>query len=373
MKKNFWKISIVFFSVFFAISINSYSDNTRVPPQWTISGTIIDGTDPIPNVTVSITRNGNPYDSTTTDSSGNYLFPSLIEDYTYVVKPTKTHYTFNPIDKSIYLTNDVNNADFTGTLDQWTISGTITDTNSNPVSNVTVNLTGDSIANTITDGSGNYSFNNLDAGATYVITPNSIKYSFTPSFITHPNLSSDITGDTFTATLLYYDISGTITESGNPLSNVTVNLTGDSTATTITDISGNYSFNNLDAGAAYIVTPTKGNWTFSPENASYANLDESKTQDFVGTKMFATDLTDVKVYPNPCKNGTITFNNLTENAKIQIYTITGKLVFEGEADSIDYQWYLKNEDDKDIASGVYIYYISNDKGDKKTGKFVVIQ
>ena len=93
--------------------------------------------------------------------------------------------------------------------------------------------------------------------------------------------------------------------------------------------------------------------------------------------MFATALTDVKVYPNPFKPDmvidVITFANLTENAKIQIYTISGTIIFEAEADSIEYQWNIKNKDDNDIVSGVYIYYISDDKGNKKIGKIAVIR
>ncbi|MCD6579860.1 T9SS type A sorting domain-containing protein, partial [bacterium] len=92
---------------------------------------------------------------------------------------------------------------------------------------------------------------------------------------------------------------------------------------------------------------------------------------------FSNNLNGIKLYPNPFKQdmGTdvITFANLTENAKIQIYTITGNLVFEVEAESIDYPWNLKNNIGDDIKSGIYIYLITNDNGEKKIGKFAVIK
>ena len=435
--------------------------NYGVISKWSISGTITDGANPISGVTINLT--GDSTASTITDGSGNYAFNNLDAGSTYIITPTKVHWTFNPVNLTyVNLSNNITNADFTGTLDTWSISGTINDTGSNPISGVTVDLTGDSTASTITDGSGNYSFNNLDAGCTYTITPTKIHYTFTPVDRTYTDLSSDVTNSNFTGTLLnlwsisglitdgvnpmvgvtvslsgdsaastitdssgnysfnnlpagctytitpsktnytftpvdrtYADlssdvtnsdftgtlnlwaISGTITDGVNPISDVTVGLSGDSTASTITDGSGNYSFTSLNAGSTYVITPTKKNYSFTPENITFVNLAGDEIQDFIGTKLFATDLSEVKVYPNPYKDeyGTdiITFANLTENAKIQIYSISGKLVIEAEADSIEYKWDLKNEDGKDIASGVYIYYISNDKGDRAVGKFVVIR
>jgi hypothetical protein len=93
--------------------------------------------------------------------------------------------------------------------------------------------------------------------------------------------------------------------------------------------------------------------------------------------VYSENLGNVIVYPNPWKSDmgvdVITFSNLTENCKIQIYTIAGELVFEVKPDNIDYQWDLKNEKGKKVASGVYLYIISNDKGEKKTGKIVIIR
>ena len=94
---------------------------------------------------------------------------------------------------------------------------------------------------------------------------------------------------------------------------------------------------------------------------------------FTGTTIFATNLESVIVYPNPCKSETITFNNLTKNAIITIYNITGEKIKEIKAENADATYNLKNENDNSIASGVYIYYISDDKDHKRIGKFAVIK
>jgi hypothetical protein len=179
--------------------------------------------------------------------------------------------------------------------------------------------------------------------------------------------------------LLLCSINGTTTDGANPIQNVTVSVTKDGAEhdSTTTDGSGNYTFTDLNAGSTYVVAPSMKYWLFTPESTTYIDLDGAKTQDFTGTKDFAANLEDVVVYPNPFKpdmgTNVITFSNLTENAKIQIYTITGNLVFEEKADSIEYKWNLKNRNGNDVASGVYIYYISNDKGEKKIGKITIIK
>ncbi|MCK4642191.1 VCBS repeat-containing protein [bacterium] len=269
-----------------------------------------------------------------------------------------------------------NPLDAPNVLQIYSISGTITD-GTNPVPDVTVDLTGDSTASTITDTNGNYSFGNLDVGATYVITPAKTNYIFDPVNLTYINLSSDVTDADFTGTLDQWIISGTITDGVNPFPDVTVNLTGDSTAMTITDVSGNYVFNDLDAGATYVITPAKTNYTFAPVNLTYIDFSgDAADADFTGTKLFATDLENIVVYPNPWKSdggvSVVTFANLTENAIVQIYTIGGEIIIEIDADSMSYSWNLKNEAGEDIAAGVYFYVISNDT-ESTTGKFVIIR
>ncbi len=92
---------------------------------------------------------------------------------------------------------------------------------------------------------------------------------------------------------------------------------------------------------------------------------------------FAEDLSQAKTYPNPYKGNYfsgITFDSLTEGSKIKIYTLSGQLIKEIEvSDEGMVFWDVKNEQGKKIASGIYIYLIVDEKGNKKTGKIAIIK
>ncbi len=279
----------------------------------------------------------------------------------------------------LYITTINVYADSTRLPATWTISGTITD-GTNPIADVNVEIVrnGSIHDSTTTNASGDYSFTSLIDSDNYLITPTKEHYTFAPVDRTYLNLSNDINNAHFVGTLVV-SIGGTITDGAEPLPNVTVDLTGDSTASTLTDVNGDYLFANLNAGATYTITPMKAKYEkFTPANRTYTDLSAVIVDaDFAGTKAFAADLENIVVYPNPCKldsdNKVVTFVNLTENSKIEVFSITGNLVFEAEADSLEYQWDLKNDAGKDIVSGLYIYHISNDKDEKETGKFVIIR
>lgn len=76
------------------------------------------------------------------------------------------------------------------------------------------------------------------------------------------------------------DISGSISYCSSPGSvpvpNVTLNLTGDVTTSTVSDGSGNYQFSSLAAGGTYTVTPSKGART--PSSAGINTMDVIATQ-----------------------------------------------------------------------------------------------
>jgi sugar lactone lactonase YvrE len=103
----------------------------------------------------------------------------------------------------------------------------------------------------------------------------------------------------------------------------------------------------------------------------------------------AADLTGVFVYPNPYRPGSgtaydnplmgngVIFGALTANAKIRIYTIAGELVKEltvtgGSGEKL---WDTLNKDGEKVASGVYIYMVTNPDNSamKAKGKFAIIR
>jgi competence ComEA-like helix-hairpin-helix protein len=96
----------------------------------------------------------------------------------------------------------------------------------------------------------------------------------------------------------------------------------------------------------------------------------------LGVQLASPNLLNVICYPNPCKGyDKITFKNLTDQCKIQIYTIARELVFEQEYNNTNgiAEWNLKNKEGKNVASGVYIYLITNDQKQKATGKIGIIK
>lgn len=98
----------------------------------------------------------------------------------------------------------------------------------------------------------------------------------------------------------------------------------------------------------------------------------------------APDLSDAYVYPNPFKPNSpgsfqaakLTFKHLPAQTKIAIFAITGKRVAElHKTDStVDYyEWNATNGDGQQLASGVYLYFMTSPDGSKAKGKFAVIR
>jgi len=72
---------------------------------------------------------------------------------------------------------------------------------------------------------------------------------------------------------------------------------------------------------------------------------------------------DLKVFPNPFKPASghtkVTFDNLTPDSDIRIYSVTGKLVWEKlDITSTQVLWYADNSASQKLAAGVYIYVIT---------------
>ena len=217
--------------------------------SWSISGTITGAT----GVTVALS--GAATATATTDSSGNYSFPGLVNG-SYTVTPTKAGFTFNPTSTPVTVNGaNVGGINFVATAtSSWSISGTITG-----ATGVTVALSGAATATATTDASGNYSFPGLLNGS-YTVTPTKAGFTFNPTSTPVTVNGANVGGINFVATAISsWSISGTITGT----TGVTVALSGAATATATTDSSGNYSFPGLLNGS-YTVTPTKAGFTFNP-------------------------------------------------------------------------------------------------------------
>ena len=128
-----------------------------------------------------------------------------------------------------------------GTAPTYSISGTVSGA---VLSGVTITSSAAGSPSTTTDAGGNYSFTNV-ANGSYTITPSLAGYTFSPSSTVATVSGANKTDIDFTATANIaptYSIAGTV--SGAVLSGVTITLSGDASASTITDASGNYSFSS---------------------------------------------------------------------------------------------------------------------------------
>jgi hypothetical protein len=88
----------------------------------------------------------------------------------------------------------------------------------------------------------------------------------------------------------------------------------------------------------------------------------------------------VIVYPNPYKaweHGQITFwgKKLTQGTVIKIYNVAGELIKSLKEFGNDYQvtWQADNDSGRPVASGIYIYIITNPAGEKRVGKIGIIK
>jgi len=109
--------------------------------------------------------------------------------------------------------------------------------------------------------------------------------------------------------------------------------------------------------------------------------DVTGTDSAIGTytapKEFKLKLTELIVYPNPFKysqNNQITFDGLTTDVKIRIFTLVGELVWEKDVTGqVKWSWDVKNKRGENLARGIYVYLVTNSSGEKKIGKIAIIR
>ncbi|MDD5687375.1 MAG: FG-GAP-like repeat-containing protein [Elusimicrobia bacterium] len=96
----------------------------------------------------------------------------------------------------------------------------------------------------------------------------------------------------------------------------------------------------------------------------------------------SSDMSNVKVYPNPYNPATAVLGklkliNLPINSIIKLYSVTGELVRELKETDFGnlgwLEWDGKNDNGDKVGKGVYIYQIQDAAGNKKTGKIGLIK
>ncbi len=69
----------------------------------------------------------------------------------------------------------------------------------------------------------------------------------------------------------------------------------------------------------------------------------------------------------------MTFDHLAANTDIKIFTISGREVRRVSTTSDSATWDLKNDSGDHVASGVYLYLVTNNLGQQAHGKLAVIR
>jgi hypothetical protein len=149
-----------------------------------------------PNVKISLSTDGGltyPYVlAATTPNDGSEAVN--LPDVTTVLARIKVEAVGN-----IFF--DVNHSNFniiSPSAASASISGSVTTSDGAPLAGVVMNLNGARTAKAITDGNGNYHFNNIETGNFYVVTPSFVNHHFSPSDRAF-SLAANKTDATFTA------------------------------------------------------------------------------------------------------------------------------------------------------------------------------
>jgi FG-GAP-like repeat/Calx-beta domain/Carboxypeptidase regulatory-like domain len=260
---------------------------------YNISGIVRDSNSvPLSGVTVRLTG-GTPV-VVNTDATGTFAFNDLTAGQTYTVTPTKTNYTFAPLNQTFANLSSNMSVDFVGTLNNYSISGTVRDISTNEMAGVTMTLSGSMSGTMVTGSDGRYAFTNLPAGGNYTVTPSLSKFMFTPPFSTSNNLSSNRIVN-FTGRDATFTISGVVTnvDTGfSSIDNFTMVLTGTRTGTAVTSSSG-YSFSELPVDGDYTVTAysSAANRLFTnylllpPTSRSFIDLSSNVTANFSAKRL----------------------------------------------------------------------------------------
>jgi CSLREA domain-containing protein len=166
----------------------------------------------------------------------------------------------------------------------FSISGRITDSANLPLANLKVNLSGSQSLSTVTDGAGNYSFENLPDGV-YTVTPVSTLYDFTPPSRTYTNPVGDQTNQNFSGVNSRYRVTGVVRADCNgaltALGQVNLTVSNSANLSAQTDASGG-AFFDLPPAGSYVLTPAFGDYTFNPPSINLPNpLTGDQTFEFI--------------------------------------------------------------------------------------------
>jgi hypothetical protein len=91
----------------------------------------------------------------------------------------------------------------------------------------------------------------------------------------------------------------------------------------------------------------------------------------------ASSLSGIRVYPNPFRasrgDHQMTFTGMPAGSAVKIFTVSARLVTTLSAPSGSITWDMTTDSGEKVASGIYLYLITDSAGDRANGKFTVIR
>lgn len=163
------------------------------------------------------------------------------------------------------------------------VSGHVFDEDGNPLRNVEVTLTDGQTYTTTTDSNGFYVFDEVQPDDyTFDVTPpDGYAVISEPQDITVPPDSEDPLRDNDFVLGQLPSLSGSVTAGGDPVSNVTVEITGPGgfSASTTTDAEGNYSFDGLEPGDYTVTIVVPEGYQVDGEDELSATVDDADVTD----------------------------------------------------------------------------------------------
>jgi len=292
----------------FTVQAATYSISGAITPASSGSG-------------ATVLLSGSATATATADASGNYTFSGLANG-SYTVTPSKSGFTFTPVNRAVTISNANVTASFTAQAVTYAISGSITPATSG--SGATIVLSGAGTGATTADANGNFTFNGL-ANGSYTLTPSKSGFTFTPV-----NQAVTINGANGTATFAAqaaptFAISGTIAPASSGSGAIVV-LSGGASGSTSADASGNYTFSGL-ANGSYTVTPSKSGFSFTPASQTVVLSGSNGTANFAAQSLPTFSISGTIT---PAALGTGVTLNLTGGATMTTTTdANGNYAFAG--------------------------------------------
>jgi len=160
--------------------IQNHSGNNFVgrPKTASVSGTVTVGG--VGKSGVLLSTSNPPATQTTTDANGNYTFNGIGEGLTVTVQVDTRVYPFTTAAQTVTVNGQLTGVNFAAPLDQFLITGQVTDPNHSGIGGVTMTLGGAASSSTQTNSQGSFSFGPLPANAAYTVAANKPGYSFMP-------------------------------------------------------------------------------------------------------------------------------------------------------------------------------------------------